>query len=133
MRVVVDTNVLFSALFYPSPDFTLLILRLTTEHEMLIPEHVAQELRATAILKRPKQAALVHDYLRTLGVPLSEDAVPEFTVIRMRDPKDQPILDAAIAADADVVITGDNDFLALEIDRPRIMRPREFLDEFISE
>ena len=37
----------------------------------------------------------------------------------IRDAKDQPILNAAIVFDVDIVLTGDKDFLSLEIERPR--------------
>ncbi len=37
----------------------------------------------------------------------------------IRDAKDQPILNAAIVFDVDIVLTGDKDFLSLEIEHPR--------------
>ena len=37
----------------------------------------------------------------------------------IRDPKDQPILNASIMADVDMIITGDKDFLCMDIESPR--------------
>ena len=37
----------------------------------------------------------------------------------IRDAKDQPILNAAIVFDVDIILTGDKDFLSLEIEHPR--------------
>ena len=37
----------------------------------------------------------------------------------IRDAKDQPILNAAIVFDVDIGLTGDKDFLSLEIEHPR--------------
>jgi len=46
----------------------------------------------------------------------------------MRDAKDQPILDAAIAAAIDVIVTGDKDFHTLDLTAPLILTPRQYLD-----
>lgn len=44
------------------------------------------------------------------------------------DQDDQPILDAALAADVDVILTGDKHLLALDLARPQILTPRAFID-----
>ena len=46
----------------------------------------------------------------------------------IRDAKDQPILNAAIIADVDVILTGDKDFLSLDIEHPRCMNVAQFLE-----
>ena len=45
----------------------------------------------------------------------------------IRDAKDQPILNAAIVADVDIILTGDKDFLSMEMDHPRCMTAADFL------
>lgn len=58
--------------------------------------------------------------------------VPEADLgsVSIRDIKDQPILNASIAADVDVIITGDKHFLELEIDKPDIVNPSSFLQRY---
>ncbi len=51
-------------------------------------------------------------------------------LVTISDIKDQPILNAAIAADVDVIITGDKHFLKLNIDRPDIVNPSSFLQRY---
>lgn len=46
----------------------------------------------------------------------------------IRDVKDQPILNAAIIADVDVILTGDKDFLSLDMEHPRCMNVAQFLE-----
>jgi predicted nucleic acid-binding protein len=46
----------------------------------------------------------------------------------IRDPKDQPILNAAIVSGVDVILTGDKDFLSLDLDYPKLMTVTQFLD-----
>ena len=45
------------------------------------------------------------------------------------DPKDVPILNAAILADVDIIISGDKHFLNLSITRPRVLTPAQYLSE----
>ena len=46
----------------------------------------------------------------------------------IRDAKDQPILNAAIVADVDIILTGDKDFLCLNMERPKCMTAADFLE-----
>lgn len=47
----------------------------------------------------------------------------------IRDAKDQPILNAAIVSDVDIILTGDKDFLCLEIDRLKCMTAAQFMEQ----
>ena len=46
---------------------------------------------------------------------------------QIRDKKDRPILRAAIYAKADVILTGDKDFLESGLKKPRVLTPAEFV------
>lgn len=52
------------------------------------------------------------------------------TAPKIRDEKDKPVLISAITADMDVLITGDKDFTGIDIDRPEILTPTEFMDKY---
>lgn len=49
--------------------------------------------------------------------------------MKIRDVSDRPILRAAIRAGADVLLTGDKDFLESGLKNPAIMTPTEFIGE----
>ena len=46
----------------------------------------------------------------------------------IRDPKDRPILRAALNAGADLLLTGDKDFLESSVKDPRIISVHDFLE-----
>ena len=46
---------------------------------------------------------------------------------RIRDPKDRPILRAALSSNADLFLSGDKDFLEASIEDPRIISVADFL------
>ncbi len=50
----------------------------------------------------------------------------------MRDVKDQPILNTAIVEDLDFVITGDKDFLALDLSKPECITAAEYCERFMK-
>jgi predicted nucleic acid-binding protein len=51
--------------------------------------------------------------------------------VEVRDPDDEVVLPSAIAADADVLVTGDSDLfdIADQVKALRIMTPRRFWEE----
>ncbi len=55
---------------------------------------------------------------------------PGDPTVAISDPNDQPILDAAVAAAVDVLVTGDKAFLGLDLVQLRIVTARQFIDEF---
>jgi uncharacterized protein len=82
-------------------------------------------LREVVGRKRPDLLPALNAFLTALDYDL---AVAGERTVPIPDPDDQPILDAAVAGAVDVIVTGDKVFLALTVDRPRILSPREFLD-----
>ena len=59
-------------------------------------------------------------------VQIPDDVVEQEEAIR--DVNDRPIMRSAVAARADIVLTGDKDFLESGITRPQIMTAAEFLN-----
>jgi len=59
-------------------------------------------------------------------------SAPRLGEIKVRDKKDQPILNASIEYNVDVLITGDKHFLELDIKTPQICTPSEYRDLFIG-
>ena len=51
-------------------------------------------------------------------------------LFHIRDIRDYPVLYSAIIEDVDIFITGDADFIEVEIDRPEIVTPSEFLSKY---
>lgn len=48
----------------------------------------------------------------------------------IRDGNDYPVLYTAIVEDVDILLTGDKDFDDVEIERPAILTPSEFIDRY---
>jgi uncharacterized protein len=134
VRVFLDTNVLISALSARGlcADLVRVVLR---EHQMIISERVLQELERVLVDKFEVSGdALAH----AVDVVISGEVVldpPETGDYKIGDSDDARILAAAIAADADVLITGDRDLLSVadQVEEIAILSPRQFWEMLRSE
>lgn len=125
MRILIDTNVLFSALLFPSSKPAQLLLYVADNHQIVFCEQNITELHN--ILKRKAPQYLPDS--QVLLDRLSYEMIPSITTTQklIRDPKDQPILNAAVIYGVDIIVTGDKDFLSLDLKRPKCMSVAEFL------
>ncbi|UEM06754.1 putative toxin-antitoxin system toxin component, PIN family (plasmid) [Skermanella rosea] len=116
-RLVLDTNVLLSALLFRSASMTW--LRKAWQAGNILPlasrDTVSELLRVLSYpkfgLTAPDRDDLLADYLpwcETVTIPTPPPAVP-----KCRDAFDQPFLLLALTGHADALVTGDRDLLAL--------------------
>ncbi len=126
MRVFLDTNVLVSA--FATRGLSADVFRhVLAEHTLVTGDVVLRELRRVLRkkLKLPSRTVDAIDrFLREHEVTPNPSAPAQVPV---RDPDDKWILASAMAAKADVLITGDRDLLDLGSRAPlRIVAPRGF-------
>ena len=126
MRILIDTNILFSTLVFPHSRPAAALLHVANHHEMVLCDRNITELRDILQRKAPR-------FLPDAEVLLAELAYELIPAVDhaeklIRDAKDQPILNAAIVSDVDVILTGDKDFLSLDMDHPKCMTVAQFLE-----
>ena len=127
---VVDTNVLVSALvFKQKPEQV--VSKIFQSGLFLFSDDTLEEL--IDVLGRPKfskyiSAEIVHDYIGLLD-NFSIFVKPSQKITVCRDPKDNMLLELAVAGQADYIITGDQDLLELNPFRNiQIVKPAKFLE-----
>jgi len=131
-RVVLDTNVLLSALLFEQGQLSWLRRRwLSGQVIPVLCKATADELiRVLAYPKFKLTAGEITALLDEL-LPCCETwtaAVPAHATLEVRDPADQIVLDLAVAAGVTALISGDRDLLALQpqLSSPAILSPAEF-------
>ena len=129
MKILVDTNVLISALIYPASKPARALFHVAHYHDLILSDSNISELYRIARDKFARTLADVDVFLAELAYELVPAPVSPQKLID--DPKDAPILNAAILADVDIIISGDKHFTSLDIERPKVMKVAEYL-EFIS-
>ncbi len=125
IRVLVDTNVVISALLFPDSTPARALALVLDEHRLVLTDWIIAELHEVVGRKRPDLLAALDAFLSGIEYEL---AAPGGASVPVSDPDDQPILDAAVAGAVDVIVTGDKAFLSLGLDHPRILTARAFLD-----
>ena len=132
MKIMIDTNIIISAALFPDGRVAQAFLKaLLPPYIPLICDYIVDELHRKFREKFPEhitelEAFLFHALTYICVVPTPEESVNAETVIR--DPKDRPILRAALNAHADLFLTGDKDFLESSITDPRIINVSTFLN-----
>lgn len=131
LRVVLDTNVLFSALAFRGPVAGIWELAEEQRFELFVSPFILEELGRNLLEKTSLGQERVGALLE--GVALLATLVEPSGKVDLikRNDADNRILECALAAEADVLVTGD-----LKDIRPlgsfqdiEILTPREFLDK----
>lgn len=133
MRAVVDTNVLISAVIVPHGSVGPVILRLRQgDFTLFYEDSLLVEL--VDVLNRPRIRQKYHlddyDIATIVGLILlrGEEVTPVQQIVACRDPNDDKLLEAAIAGQADVIVSGDEDLLMMNLfSGIPIVSPRAFL------
>lgn len=131
MRVLIDTNVLISAALNPNGIPSQAYQKAASyPNRGMICEQNVSELKRIFHKKFPHRMSALDQFLSTALialelVPSPSDELAEESLIR--DYNDRPILRAAIEAHADILLTGDKDFLESGVEHPAIMTPAEFV------
>lgn len=125
MRILIDTNILISAILFPNSRVAKTLLYVTQYHNVVLCDKNVSELRDVLSRKKPEKLLDAEILL----VEMSYELIPATYHINqvIRDAKEQPILNAAIIADVDIILTGDKDFLCLDIEKPKCMTINDFL------
>lgn len=103
MRVMLDTNIFISMIFFPS-----------TQTRKLAKRKFLDQF----FLELPFELVYTPKVLDLSEFP------------QMRDAKDSPILATAIMESIETFVTGDKDFLVLDVDMPEIVTMAEFLERY---
>ncbi len=129
MKVFLDTNVLASAA--ATRGLCADVLRqVFASHQLFISERVLNELKSVLRLKFGVAQDLIDEFIWLLqqNTVLAQPA--ELPKVELRDKDDLLILGAAVAAGAEVLVTGDQELLALgHIERLEILSPRQFWEK----
>lgn len=128
MRILIDTNILISAILFPNSKPAKALLKVAENHEPVLSEQNLTEFREVIKRKAPEHLPDAEALLAALSFELIPSSPYAGTLIR--DPKDQPILNAAILAGVDMLITGDKDFLVLDLEQPLCITAAQFLDDY---
>ena len=132
MLIMLDTNVLISALVFRGEHLTRVIEKVVEQDTLVLCSYVIDEINTVVERKFPKHKSTMDKFLSRLSFELvySPKEIEGAKLFEIRDDNDYIILHTAIIEDIDILITGDKDFAAVDIERPEILTPSEYLAKY---
>jgi putative PIN family toxin of toxin-antitoxin system len=133
MRVVLDTNVFVSGVFFGGlPGRILEAWRDGKLEDVVSREIIEEYVRVGDELKARFPGVDLGPVLELVAASATLVAPPPLSEPASRDPDDDKFLACAVAARAEVVVSGDRDLLAVSpYRRVSVLRPRDFVNDFL--
>lgn len=118
MKILLDTNVLISALIFGGRTRQVLLRLIGSKHEVYVSDYIVKEFSDKVYLKWPDQAERVMELFYML--PFEFCGSSKKLLGTLRDKKDEQVLSDALYHEIDIILTGDKDFLEAELEKPLI-------------
>ena len=132
MRVLIDTNILISAaLSSKGTPYQAFIKAVTYPNHGMVCEQNIDELRRIFNRKFPQKIHALETFLSLALMTLELVPTPveeHISESKIRDVNDRPLLRASIHAKADILLTGDKDFLESGLATPQILTAADFVN-----
>jgi uncharacterized protein len=131
MKIVLDTNVLVSGIFWTGVPATVLSQWINDRFELLLTDEIFDEyIRTLFRISKGKNDDLVNKWL----ILFAENST--FVTVKKRfnlspDPDDNKFIECAVSGNADFIVSGDSHLLDLEsILNTEVITPSVFLKKF---
>ena len=132
MRIMLDTNILISIVIFNSNKLKKMLIDICEKHTLVLSSYVIQELEEVTERKFANKKKAMSEFLFNLPyeIEYTPSTILDEKALSIRDIKDVPVLYSAIISDVDVLVTGDRDFDDIDMEKPEIMTPNEFLKKY---
>ena len=133
MRVILDTNVLVSGIFFSGPPFQILNAWRNKEIQLVISTAILAEYQRVAMILGAKysQVDLV-PVLNLLTVNSEIVETPPLAEVVCADPDDDMFIACALASKTKIIISGDKHLLEISgYQGIQVLKPRLFVDTYL--
>lgn len=134
MRIVLDTNVFISGIFFTGPPYQILKAWRDGRFQLLVSPSILDEYqRIGAELALQFRDVDLKPFLDLLTVQAEIVLAPTLPPVIRDDPSDDKFLEAAVAGNASYIISGDKHLLKLsELQGIQILKPRDFAQRYLK-
>jgi putative PIN family toxin of toxin-antitoxin system len=130
---MVDANIIISAGLFPESNIGKVLDHIAKNHKLVICQYTLNELKRVFENKFPKRLESLNKFVKKLKYELVDIEIIDYEKYpKIRDNDDMPLLACAIETKVNVLITGDKDFDEITIKTPKIMKPREYIEEYMK-
>jgi putative PIN family toxin of toxin-antitoxin system len=133
MRIVLDTNVFVSGIFFSGPPYQILKAWRDGKVQLLVSPSILDEYRriGTELTLQFGDVDL-RSFLDLLTIQAEIVLAPSLPPIIRDDPSDDKFLEAAVAGRASCIVSGDKHLLNLfEVQGIPILKPKDFVQRYL--
>jgi len=129
VKVVLDTNVLISAIMFGGKSRDILEMGISGKIKIAVSQDILKELAEVLVDKKFRvPVSFVQQTIHELSEITELVIVTDRITVIKDDPDDNHILECAVSAKADYIVSGDSDLLGLKhFKKIKILSPSDFL------
>jgi putative PIN family toxin of toxin-antitoxin system len=133
MRIMVDANIIVSAILFPKSIVARVFDHIIDNYSLVLSQYTINEVEDVFNEKFPHKIDEMDDVMKKVPYELFilekmyNKKYPE-----IRDIDDLPVLANAIESNVDLLVTGDKDFDDITIEKPIIINPRKYTEEYMK-
>ncbi len=134
MKVVLDTNVVISGIFFSGPPAQILDAWRNGDLQIALSAEILSEYQRVArILSKKYKVVNVQEILNLLALNAEITDTANFQVRISADPDDDKFIACALASGSGVVVSGDKHLLEItDLQEIKILSPRDFLNTHLA-
>ena len=134
MRIILDTNVLVSGIFFSGPPFQILNAWQDKQFQLVLSDEILNEYqRVAAILGKKYSEVDIGPFLKFLTVNSDIVAAPPLAEPVSIDPDDNMFIACALASNTKLIVSGDKHLLDVDgyMDI-QVLKPRQFVNMYLA-
>lgn len=134
MKVVLDTNVLISGIFFSGPPFQILKAWQEGKIKIIASEEILSEYqRVTEELSHQFPSVDIGRILELITVHAEVVDASDFQLTICKDPDDNKFISCALAIKSKIIVSGDKHLLNISGYKGiNVLKPREFTDKYFK-
>lgn len=134
LKIVMDTNVFISGIFFSGPPYQILKAWQSGEFELAISQEILAEYRRVAEILAEERPKIDLNPILTFVIKHAKVYRPaRLKEPICEDPDDDKFLECVLASGSKIVISGDKHLLKVSgYEGIKVLKPREFADRFLD-
>ena len=134
LKVVMDTNVFVSGVFFSGPPYQILRAWQSGEFELVVSQEILDEYRRVGKILADERPNIDLNPILTFVLEHAKVYKPaKLKEPVCEDPDDDKFFACALASGSQVIISGDKHLLKVSgYQRIEVLKPREFVDRYLS-
>ena len=134
MKIILDTNVFISGVFFGGPPYQILDAWRNRKVDIVLTEEIFDEYQRVAReLSRQFRKIDISTFLDLITVNAIWVEAPQLPFNVSTDPDDDKFLSCALASKTKIIVSGDKHLLAVSgYKRIEVLKPRSFIERYLK-